>query len=465
MSLDDANKHQMKEIIRRKVSEFKKKHPQLSPKSLKKSILLEVKNNCFGNFTVIRRNTANLKINEQFLNDLCEEKPKNTLVQQIDESLKKTKNYRYSVTFLKNLRLRYQSIVDKLSKCTKQLHERNISLSEFNLKMSKFESLITSELKDELKQFVFETDVFFKPLSKDSSSHLLSSSMLSEHSHPKISKGQETLWDKIERRNKQAKGKVPCLPNSSKKKKYNYTSFSTVYKEYQKFIERKKNKLKGIKWLEEQIVVLKEKKLIFEGEAKQCYLSVIKNPSEFMRFGVLCMLEQMLFFNVRLESMRLPIYLEQPEKDFVFQYSKWSWEVTSIEINKNSDKKSKRLSTAQNDQFRSAQKYLKENLLYKSSLAFSKVRNKIANRKQLLIPLLNLNGDLAKMSDFDKLFVLGESLQVLKLKELNRLVEKYGPETLESKIFDKKFKQILESYFGSEETKNILRLCRAQFKD
>ena len=114
---------------------------------------------------------------------------------------------------------------------------------------------------------------------------------MSEHSRPKISKGQETLWDKINRRNKQAEGRVPCLPSSTKKGKYTYTSFSTVHKEYTKFIERKKDKLKSIKWLEEQIVVLKEKKLIFEGEAKHCYLAVIKNPAEFMRFGVLSTLE------------------------------------------------------------------------------------------------------------------------------------------------------------------------------
>ena len=92
---------------------------------------------------------------------------------------------------------------------------------------------------------------------------------------------------------------------------------------------------------------------------------------------------------------------------------------------------------------------------------FTKRNTTVINKEKTLLPLLDLNTDLDRMQDFDKLVVLEESLKILKLQELNRLVNKYGPSSLDSKIFDKKIKVVLETYFGLEEAKSIIRVCRA----
>ena len=64
-------------------------------------------------------------------------------------------NYRYSFEYLRNLREKYLILKEKLSKQQKQVHERKLDLSEFTLKISKFEKLISEEMRQEMKDFAF----------------------------------------------------------------------------------------------------------------------------------------------------------------------------------------------------------------------------------------------------------------------------------------------------------------------
>ena len=111
------------------------------------------------------------------------------------------------------------------------------------------------------------------------------------------------------------------------------TSFSKVNKEYHRFLTRRKEKIKNVKYLEKQLTVAEEKKIIFENQVKICYNNLIKNNKEYEKVGMIKILDEMNFFGFGADNLKMPYMVEELGIHFLRSFSKWKWYQSRIEIN------------------------------------------------------------------------------------------------------------------------------------
>jgi len=384
----------MMTIIKNKLERLKKLYPDIELESLRKMALLEVRTNNFGNFSNIRKNSVNLQIDESKLDSILymyratqnEEDEKTNKEEMIN-----TNSYRYSYEFLKNLRMKFLNNSEKLSKYQKQLQERNLDLLEFNPKLSKFHRLIATEIKMEMRDFAFDSKSeleFNQP-----SEHLLSGvdDELTDKASTSIRKRRSTnrsrevekpqpkeqiqIWDKINKRNKIAKSMMPKLPTGVDQMNIGgqfsdffdnqATSFTRVFKEFQKFTLRREDKLKNVNWLENQLEVLKEKRVVFEGQAKNCYSSLIKNPNEYEKFGLVRIFDELLYFGFPLETLPFPSICNIETKEFILKFSRWRWEINNIEVPRDAEIVKNQQLTQNINTFAEVLKFFQENVISK----------------------------------------------------------------------------------------------------
>lgn len=479
----------MLEIIKNKVRRFRQSYPDVSEESIKKMILREVKNNCFGNFAAIRKNIGALKVDDKLIESILDQetnrlgspkyrkqftitkgikskKQNSSLITTSKEEFqnvpKNSENYRHTFEFLRNLRLRYFGIIEKLSKYRKQLQQRQVDLSQFNLKTQKFDALIMAEIKAELRDFAFGDAMGLggDGIYSNSTSGISSSSIKSHSMENQRGKEIDTFWEKINQRNRIVKNRIPQV--DPRTKKHIPTSFSRVYSEYRKFSERRQEKIKKLQKLEKQIESLKEKRLIFIGEAKKCYLSIIRSPNEYNRSGILKVIEELSFFEFKVAGLSLPPICETVERKFIIKYE--TWKLESMRIERDDEQSAYKDDNAgplnYNSSVQSARRYLMKYMKGKNYLkAMGGSKSKFHKNRDLLSHLIDDNYDSRYLSKLDKLYVLGESMLILKEREIRRLIERYSSHMKTSNMTER----MLNLYFGIEETNNIRRTYKIIF--
>lgn len=221
----DNNRHIIQTIAKKKIFDLRNKNPKLSNENIKLATLLNLKNRIGNNFAIARKkkNIPNLKeLNWNYLLASSKKDRVDSATQSNIERLnrlmnKDPKNFKYSFENLRNLREKYMILKEKIFKQSKQTHERKLDYAEFKLKVKKFEKLITDEMKNEMKDFTFQSEA---DTSFDGSSRSLNSAKINGKKK-KISSGNKfSIWEKIDRRNKIAKNllNISQAENSAKGK-------------------------------------------------------------------------------------------------------------------------------------------------------------------------------------------------------------------------------------------------------
>jgi len=100
------------------------------------------------------------------------------------------------------------------------------------------------------------------------------------------------------------------------------TSFSKVNKEYHRFLNRRKEKIKNVNYLEKQLLIAEEKKIVCENQVKVCYNNLIKNNKEYEKVGMIKILDEMNFFGFGAYSLKMPNIIEEPGIQFLRNFSK-----------------------------------------------------------------------------------------------------------------------------------------------
>lgn len=205
---------------------------------IKKRVKAQIKAVIKGSFQNIRESKHMIKVGDDALNKMLfslNKTGKLTRKQQRSKSLAKaghlkhqsndekeyetdnlnqildSSNYRYSFEYLRNLREKYLILKEKLSKQQKQVHERKLDLSEFTLKISKFEKLISEEMRQEMKDFAFqsEADSSFEVSSNSSFDGMQSTKTKKKE---RVGSSKMSIWEKISKRNEEADAKAPSIP-------------------------------------------------------------------------------------------------------------------------------------------------------------------------------------------------------------------------------------------------------------
>ena len=246
----------------------------------------------------------------------------------------------YSYEYLKNLREKYQILKEKLSKQKQQIHVMKVDLSEFTMKISNFEKLISQEIKVEMRDLAAKSEVESSDSSKSSMEQV--QSRANQQKKQKKIEDQLSIWDKIQKRNKEAEDVDLLLIKNSKGKIQNIpASFSIIYREYHRFLEKKSKKIENIENLLKQLTVAKEKKLIFENQVKLCYKSLINNCLEYEKVGMIKIIDEMNFFGILAQNLKMPLIIDEQGIQFLKTYSNWKWFSSKIEINSDNEPSSK----------------------------------------------------------------------------------------------------------------------------
>ena len=334
------NQGLLESIAKRKIEETRKRHPELNDEEVKANVLIDLKKKIKNSYSCLRHKKNSVQVKDLSIwSMLYMFKPGELDFTTLGHSEEKytSNTYRYSYEFLKNLREKYLILKEKLTKQMKQVHERKLDLSEFTLKISKFKKLISEEMRQEMKDFAFqsEADSSFELSSNSSGDNNIIQGKRKKETNS--STERMSIWEKIDRRNKEAKQKIPAMRYGNKSVDSNKnitTSFSRVNKEYNRFLARRKEKVKNVKWLEKQLKVAREKKIIFESQAKLCYDSLIKNSKEYEKYGMIRIIDEMIYFGFTLSQLKMPSICEEDSVKFIVQYCKWKWEVNRVEIDK-----------------------------------------------------------------------------------------------------------------------------------
>lgn len=74
-----------------------------------------------------------------------------------------------------------------------------------------------------------------------------------------------------------------------------------------------------------------EKMLIFQNHAMKFYNGIIKNFTEFIKFGMVKIIEEMFYFGFKVKELRMPSICDENSSKFIRTYTEWKLEVSKTQ--------------------------------------------------------------------------------------------------------------------------------------
>lgn len=198
--------------------------------------------------------------------------------------------------------------------------ERKTDLAKFRAKSEKHDKCLEREMQEELIDFNNYRrevlNVIGSNMDIDLPRKLIGSRQTldgdREGSEASTNEVLISIWDRLNQRETIAKRQwkhltraeiaKPIDPNPTR-----IPSFSRAYKEYDKFMSKHKDMVKGDIQLKEQLTGNKEKKDIIRLHASKCYDAIIKsNNLELKQYGLIAILKEMLELDFDLSKLPYP---------------------------------------------------------------------------------------------------------------------------------------------------------------
>lgn len=231
-----------------------------------------------------------------------------------------------SLVYLKYLKKRSLTSIDFLQlndseqKLLRRIMERKTDLAKFRAKSEKHEKCLERELQEELIDFNnyrrevlnvigSHNDIDFPRKLIGGSKKNLDDE---ERSQETTNEVLISIWDRLNQRENVARKQwrhltktelaKPLDPNPGR-----IPCFSRAFKEYDKFMIKHKDMVKGDAQLKDQLTTNKERKDILRMHASKCYDSIIKsNNLELRQYGMISILKEMLELEFDLSKLPYP---------------------------------------------------------------------------------------------------------------------------------------------------------------
>lgn len=209
-------------------------------------------------------------------------------------------------------------------KLLRRIVDRKTDLAKYRAKSEKHQLCLERELQEELIDFnKYRREMLNaigNTLESDPPRKLIGSmkSIEDYEEGASIESTNEVLisiWDRLNQREGLAKKQwkqltkndlsKPLDPNTTR-----VASFSRAYKEYEKFLTKHKDMVKGDAQLKEQLSSNKEKKDILKLNASKCYDALVKSSNQELKtYGLIVILKEMLELEFDITKLPFPAYV------------------------------------------------------------------------------------------------------------------------------------------------------------